>query len=76
MRSGPAKHLSALLTFVEATVDDSSREMASATRIPAFDEIDLSSNDFPDDQVRLEKAETEQIPSELASSPKIATISK
>ena len=47
MRSGPAKHLSDLLTFIEANVDDSSGEMASATRISAVDEIDPSSDDFP-----------------------------
>ena len=46
------------------------------TRMSAVDEIDPSSDDFPNDQVRLEAAEKTQIASELASSPKIATISK
>ena len=40
MHSGPAKHLSDLLTFVEARVDESSGELASATKISAIDEID------------------------------------
>jgi len=74
MRSGLAKHLSDLLTFVEAKVDDSSGEMASAARISSVKEIDPSSDDFPDDQVRLVAAENTQIASELASSHKIATI--
>jgi len=47
MRSGPAKHLSDLLTFVEARVDDSSELLASSTKISAIDEIDPSSDDFP-----------------------------
>jgi len=36
---------------------DSSRDMASATRMSAVDEIDPSSDDFPNDQVRLVAAE-------------------
>jgi len=76
MHSGPAKHLSDLLTFVEAKVDESSGEMASATRTSAVDEIDPSSDDFPDDQVRPDAAEEVQIESEFALSPKSATMSK
>jgi len=76
MRSGPAKHLSDLLTFVEGRVDDSSELPASATKISAIDEIDPSSDDFPNNQVCLDEAETTQLASDLASSPQIATISK
>jgi len=36
MRSRPAKHLSDLLTFVEARVEESSGELASATKISAI----------------------------------------
>jgi len=41
MRSGPAKHLSDLPTFVETKVDTFSEEMVSATKISAVNEIDL-----------------------------------
>jgi len=58
MRSGPAKHLSDLLTFVEARVDESSELLTSATKISAIDEIDPSSDDFPNNQVRLDVVET------------------
>jgi len=76
MRSGPAKHLSDLLTFVEAKVDEFSGEMASATRTSAVDEIDPSSDDFLDDQVGPDAAEEVQIASEFALSPTTATMSK
>ena len=59
MRSGPAKHLLDLLTFVEARVDDSSELFASSTKISAIDEIDPSSDDFPNNQVRLHASEIE-----------------
>jgi len=68
--------LSDLLTFVEARVDESSGELASATMILAIDEIDPSSDDFPDNQVCLDEVETKQLASELAASPQMATISK
>jgi len=58
MRSDPAKHLSALLTFVEARVNESLGELASATKILAIDKIDPSSDDFPNNQVRLDVVET------------------
>jgi len=76
MRSGPAKHLSDLLTFVEARVDESSDKLASATKISAIDEIDPSSDDFPNNQVRLDKVKITQLASKIASSPKMATMSK
>jgi hypothetical protein len=76
MRSGPAKYLSDLHTFVDAKVDEPSGEMAHATRISAFDEIDPSSGEFPDVQMRLDAAGKTQLASELASSPKKATMSK
>ena len=76
MRSSPAKHLSDLLTFVEARVDDSSELLASSTKISAIHEIDPSSDDFPYNQVRLDAAEITQLASDLASSPQMATISK
>jgi len=76
MRSGPAKHLSDLLTFVEARVDDSSELLASSTKKSAIHEIDPSSDDFPNDQVRLYAAEITQLASDLASSPQMATMSK
>jgi len=63
MRSGPAKHLSDLLTFVEARVDESSGELASATKISEIDEIDPSSDDFPNNQVCLDEVETTQLAS-------------
>jgi len=76
MYSGPAKHLSDLLTFVEARVDESSGELASATKISEIDEIDPSSDDFPNNSVRTDEVETTQLASEIASSPQIAKISK
>jgi len=76
IRSGLAKHLSDLLTFVEARVDESSEKLASKTKISAIDEIDPSSDDFPNNQVRLDEVATTQHASELASSPQMATISK
>ena len=76
MRSGPAKHLSNLLTFVEARVDESSDKLASATQILAIDEIHLSSDDFPNTQVHLDEVETTLLASDIASSPKMATTSK
>jgi len=76
MRSSPAKHLSDLLTFVEARVDDSSEILASSTKIPAIQEIDPSSDDFPNNRVRLHAAEITQLASDLASSPQMATTSK
>ena len=76
MRSGLAKHLSDLLTFVEARVDDSSELLASSTKISAIHEIDPSSVDFQDNQVRLDAAEITQLASDLALSPQMATISK
>ena len=76
MCSGPAKHLSDLLTFVEARVDESLELLAPATKISAIDEIDPSSDDLPNNQVRLDEAETTQLASALASSPQMATISK
>jgi len=54
MRSSPAKHLLDLLYFVEAKVDDSSGEIASALKISAVEEIYPSSDDFPEDQLRLD----------------------
>jgi len=66
MRSGPAKHLSDLLTFVEARVDESSDKLASATKISAIDEIDPSSDDFPNNQVRLDKVKITQLASKIA----------
>ena len=56
MRSGPAKYLLDLHTFVDAKVDEPSGEMANATRISAFDEIDPSSGEFLNVQVRLDEA--------------------
>ena len=50
--------------------------LASATKISAIDEIDPSSDDFPNTQVRLGEAETTLFASDTASSPKMATISK
>jgi len=76
MRSGPAKHLSDLITFVEARVDDSSELIACTNKISAIDEIDLSSDDFPNNQVRLDEVETTQLASDLAWSPQMATILK
>ena len=76
MRSGPAKHLSDLLTFVEARVDDFSELLASLTKILAIQEIDPSSDNFPNNQVRLDAAEITQLASDLASSSHMATISK
>jgi len=75
MRSGHTKYLSDLLTFVETKVDESSWELASATKI-AIDEIDPSSDDFPNNQVRLDAVEKTQLAFELASSPQMATMSK
>ena len=65
-------HLSDLLTFVEARVEESSGELASATKISAIP----SSDDFPNNQVRLDEVETTQLASELASSHHMATMSK
>jgi hypothetical protein len=76
MRNGPAKHLSDLLTFVEARVDDSSELLASSTKISAMHEIDPSSDDFPNNQVRLDAAEIARLATDLASSPQMATMSK
>jgi len=76
MRSGPAKHMSDLLTFVEARVEDSSELLASSTKISAIHEIDPSSDDFLNNQVRLDAAEITQLASDLALSPQMATISK
>jgi hypothetical protein len=76
IRSGLAKHLSDLLTFVEARVDESSEKLASKTKISAIDEIDPSSDDFSNNQVRLDEVTTTQHASELASSPQMATMSK
>ena len=76
MRSGPAKHLSDLLTFVEARVNDSSELRASSIKISAIQEIDPSSDDFTTNQVRLDAAEITQLASDLASSPQMATTSK
>jgi len=61
---------------VEARVEESSGELASATKISAIDEIDPSSDDFPNNQVRLDEVETTQLASELVSSPQMATMSK
>ena len=49
---------------------------ASSTKISAIDEIGPSSDDFPNNQVRPDEAETTQLVSDLASSFQIATISK
>jgi len=76
MRSGPAKYLSDLHTFVDGKVDEPLEEIANATRISAFDEIDPSSGEFLDVQARLDAAGKTQLASELASSPKKATMSK
>ena len=76
MRSGPAKHLSDLLMFVEARVDDTSELLASSTKISAMHEIDPSSDDFPNNQVRLDAAEMARLATDLASSPQMATMSK
>ena len=78
MRSGPVKHLLNLLTFVEAKVDESSGELASATKVSEIDEINPSSDYFPNNhwQVRLDEVETTQLASEIASSPQMSTISK
>jgi len=76
MRSDPAKHLSDLLTFVEARDDKSLGELASVTEISAIDEIDPSSDGFPNNEVRLDAVEKIQLASELASSPQMATMSK
>jgi len=76
MRNGPAEHLSDLLSFVAARVDESSGELASATKISEIDEIDPSSDDFRNHQVRLDEVETTQLASKIASSPQMATISK
>jgi len=56
MRSGPAKYLSDFHTFADAKFDEPSGEMANATRISAFDEIDPSSGEFLNVQVRLDEA--------------------
>ena len=63
MPSISAKHLSDLLTCVEARVDESSGELASATKISEIDEIDPSSDDFPNNQVCLDEVETTQLAS-------------
>jgi len=54
----------------------SSGELASATKISVIDEIDPSSDDFPNNQVRLNTVEKTQLASELASSDHMATMSK
>jgi len=59
--------------FVEARADESSEELASATKISAIDEIDPSSDDFPNNQVHLDEVETTQLASELASVTKMTT---
>ena len=61
---------------MEARVDESSGELTSATKLMAIDEIDPSSDDFPNNPVRLDEVETTQLVSKIASSPQMATISK
>jgi len=53
-----------------------SKLLASSTKISAIQEIDPSSDDFPNNQVRLDAAEITQLASDLTSSPQMATISK
>ena len=76
MRSSLAKYLSDLLTFDEARVDDYSELLASSTKISAMHEIDPSSDDFPNNQVRLDAAEIARLATNLASSPQMATMLK
>ena len=61
---------------MKARVDTSSGELVSATKISVTDEIDPSSDDFPNNQVHLDAMETTQLASELASSHHMATMSK